>query len=64
MRRFILWYVLALFWGAIALVGLLRHRAGNAALEGAVALLFVVIGIALKRRDANVAARYTARRPK
>jgi hypothetical protein len=64
MRRHILWYVLALFWGAIALAGLLRHRAGNAALEGAVALLFVVIGITVKRRDANVAARYTARPPR
>jgi hypothetical protein len=64
MRRDILWYVLALFWGAIALVGLLRHRAGNAALEGAVALLFVVIGIAVRRRDAATSARYTANRPR
>lgn len=64
MRRYILWYVLAVFWGAIALVGLLHHRAGNAALEGAVAVLFVVIGVAVKRRDAAAAARYTANRPK
>jgi hypothetical protein len=64
MRRYILWYVLAAFWGAIALVGLLRHRAGNAALEGAVAVLFIVIGIAVKRRDAATAARYTANRPR
>jgi hypothetical protein len=64
MRRYIIWYVLALFWGAIALAGLLRHRAGNAALEGAVAVLFVVIGVAVKRRDAATVARYTANRPK
>jgi hypothetical protein len=64
MRRYILWYVLAVFWAAIALVGLLRHRAGNAALEGAVAVLFIVIGIAIKRRDAATAARYTANRPR
>jgi hypothetical protein len=64
MRRYIIWYVLAIFWGAIALVGLLHHRLGNAALEGAVALLFVIIGIAVKRRDATAAARYTASRPR
>jgi hypothetical protein len=64
MRRYILWYVLAFFWGAIALVGLLRHRPGNAALEGAVAILFVIIGVAVKRRDATTSARYTANRPK
>jgi hypothetical protein len=64
MRRYIIWYVLALLWGAIALAGLLRHRAGNAALEGAVAVLFVVIGVAVKRRDAATVARYTANRPK
>jgi hypothetical protein len=64
MRRYIIWYVLAIFWGAIALAGLLRHRAGNAALEGAVAVLFVVIGVAVKRRDAATVARYTAKRPK
>jgi hypothetical protein len=64
MRRYILWYVLAFFWGAIALVGLLRHRPGNAALEGAVAILFVIIGVAVKRRDATTSARYTANRPR
>jgi hypothetical protein len=64
MRRYIIWFVLAIFWGAIALVGLMRHRAGNAALEGAVAVLFVVIGVAVKRRDAATVARYTAKRPK
>jgi hypothetical protein len=64
MRRYILWYVLAFFWGAIALVGLLRHRPGNAALEGAVAILFVIIGVAVKRRDAAASSRYTANRPK
>ena len=64
MRRYIIWYVLAILWGAIALAGLLRHRAGNAALEGAVAVLFVVIGVAVKRRDAATVARYTANRPK
>jgi hypothetical protein len=64
MRRYILWFVLALFWGAIALAGLLRHRPGNAALEGAVALLFIIIGVTVKRRDAGVAARYTASRPR
>jgi hypothetical protein len=57
MRRYILWFVLAIFWGVIALVGLLHHRNGNAALEGAVALLFVIIGIAVKRRDAAAASR-------
>ena len=64
MRRYILWYVLAFFWGAIALVGLLRHRPGNAALEGAVAILFVIIGVSVKRRDATASARYTANRPR
>ena len=64
MRRYIIWYVLAILWGAIALAGLLRHRAGNAALEVAVAVLFVIIGVAVKRRDAATVARYTANRPK
>jgi hypothetical protein len=64
MGRYILWYILAFFWGAIALVGLLRHRGGTAALEGAVALLFVLIGVAVKRRDTKMVARYTARRPR
>jgi hypothetical protein len=64
MRRYIIWYVLAILWGAIALAGLLRHRAGNAALESAVAVLFVIIGVAVKRRDAATVARYTANRPK
>jgi hypothetical protein len=63
MRRYIIWFVLAFFWGALAVAGLLRHRAGNAALEGAVAVLFVVIGVAVKRRD-TAAARYTTNRPK
>ena len=64
MRRYIIWFVLAFFWGALAVAGLLRHRAGNAALEGAVAVLFVIIGVAVKRRDAATVARYTANRPK
>jgi hypothetical protein len=64
MRRYIIWYVLALLWGAIALAGLLRHRASTAALEGAVAVLFIVIGVAVKRRDAATVARYTTNRPK
>ena len=64
MRRYILWFVLALFWGAIALAGLLRHRSGIAALEGAVAVLFIIIGVTVKRRDAALAARYTANRPR
>lgn len=64
MRRHMIWYILAIFWGAIALAGALRHRAGNAALEGAVAVLFIVIGVAVKRRDAAAAARYTANRPR
>jgi hypothetical protein len=65
MRRYMIWFVLAIFWGAIAFAGLLlRHRPGNAVLEGAVAVLFIVIGVAVKRRDAATAARYTANRPK
>jgi hypothetical protein len=64
MRRYILWFVLALFWGAIALAGFLRHRPGNAALEGAAALFFIIIGVTVKRRDAAVTARYTANRPR
>ena len=64
MRRYIIWYVLALFWGVLALFGLLRHRPGNAALEGAVAVLFVIIGVAVRRRDAAAAVRYTANRPR
>jgi hypothetical protein len=64
MRRYMIWFILAIFWGAIALAGALRHRPGNAALEGAVAVLFIVIGVAVKRRDAAAAARYTANRPK
>ena len=63
MRRYIIWYVLALFWGAIALAGLLRHRGGNAALEGVVAVLFLIIGLAVKRHDES-RGRYTANRPR
>lgn len=64
MRRYIVWFVLALMWAAIAIIGVLHHRTSNAALEGAFALLFLVIGLLVRRRDANIAARYTARRPK
>jgi predicted Na+-dependent transporter len=64
MRRHVIWYGLALFWAAIALVGLLRHRPGNAAVEGAVALLFVLMGLAVRRRDVAAAARYTGNRPR
>lgn len=64
MRRYMLWYLLAFFWGAIALAGLLRHRPGNAAMEAAVALLFVIIGITVRRRDATASSRYTANRPR
>jgi len=64
MRRSMIWFVLAILWGAIALAGMVRHRPGNAALEGAVAVLFIVIGAAVRRRDAAAATRYTANRPK
>jgi hypothetical protein len=42
MRRYVIWYVLACLWGAIAIAGLARHRTGNAALEGAFAILFAI----------------------
>jgi hypothetical protein len=64
MRRYVIWYILAVLWGAIAIVGLVRHRSPNASLEAIFAILFVVIGIFVKRRDTAIAARYTARRPK
>jgi hypothetical protein len=64
MRRHLIWYALAFFWAAIAMVALVRHRPGNAALEGAVALLFVLMGLAVRRRDAAAAARYTGSRPR
>jgi Flp pilus assembly protein TadG len=64
MRRYVIWYVLACLWAAIAIAGLARHRTGNAALEGAFAVLFAIIGVFVKRRDALAAARHTARRPK
>jgi hypothetical protein len=64
MRRYIIWHVLALFWGVIAIIGLVRHRTSNAALEAAFALLFLVIGLLVKRRDATIAARYTPKRPR
>jgi hypothetical protein len=56
-----IWYVLACLWGAIAIFGFLRHRTATATLEAIFALLFAIIGIFMKRRDA---ARYTARRPR
>jgi hypothetical protein len=64
MRRHVIWYALAFFWAGIAVVGLLRHHPGNAALEGAVALLFVLMGLAVRRRDASTVARYTGNRPR
>lgn len=65
MGRYLIWICLAIFWAAIALVGLLHHRVGNAALEGVVAVLFLLIGVAVRRRDRAAAARrYTASRPK
>jgi hypothetical protein len=64
MRRYVIWYVLACLWAAIAIAGLVRHRTANAALEGAFAVLFVIIGIIVKRRDDLTVARHTARRPK
>jgi hypothetical protein len=64
MRRHFIWYILAILWGAIAVIGVLHHRSTNAALEGAFALLFLIIGLLVRKRDAAIAARYTARRPK
>lgn len=64
MRRSLIWFVLALLWALIALAGLLHHRAGNAALEAVVAALFVLVGLAVQRRDKAAAARYTASRPR
>ena len=61
MQRYVIWYVLACLWGALALFGLVRHRTANAALEALFALLFAIIGVFIKRRDA---AHYTARRPR
>lgn len=57
MQRYILWYVLAAFWAAIAMAGLYQHHTGNAVLEGAVATLFIVVGISVKRRDDAARAR-------
>jgi uncharacterized membrane protein YfcA len=61
MQRYVIWYVLACLWGAIAIAALIRHRTPNAALEAIFAVLFAVIGVFMKQRDA---ARYTARRPR
>ncbi len=61
MQRYVIWYVLACMWGALAFAALVRHRTSNAALEAIFALLFVIIGLFIKRRDV---ARYTARRPR
>jgi hypothetical protein len=61
MQRYVIWYVLACLWGALATFGLVRHRTANAALEAIFALLFLTIGLLVKRRDA---AHYTARRPR
>lgn len=52
MQRYMIWYVLACLWGAIAIAGLVRHRTANAALEALSALLFAIIGVFVKRRDA------------
>jgi hypothetical protein len=57
MRRSIIWYILACLWGAIAIAGLIRHRTANAALEGAFAVVFAIIGIVVQRRDAAIAGR-------
>ena len=60
MARYLIWIFLAFFWAAIAIAGLLHHRTGNALLEGAVAVLFMIIGVTVRRRD----RRYTASRPR
>jgi hypothetical protein len=64
MRRSFIWFGLALLWAAIALAGLLHGHRGNAALEGAVAVLFLLAGATVQRRDQAIAARYTAKRPR
>ena len=61
MQRYVIWYVLACLWGAIAVAGMVRHRTSTAALEAVFALLFAAVGFFMKRRDA---ARYTVRRPR
>jgi threonine/homoserine/homoserine lactone efflux protein len=61
MQRYVIWYVLACLWAVIAIAGRVRHRTATAALEAIFALLFAIIGLFMKRRDA---ARYTARRPR
>ncbi len=64
-QRHFVWYGLALVWGALALAGWMHHRGGNAAVEGAVAVLFLVLGVQLGRRDAAAAAaRYAGKRPR
>lgn len=52
MQRYVIWYVLAFLWGALAVAALVRHRTANAAAEAIFALLFVIIGLFIKRRDA------------
>ncbi len=65
MGRYLIWIILALLWAVIAAAGMLQHHPGNAALEGGVAILFLLIGVSVRRRDRAAAARrYTANRPR
>lgn len=65
MGRFVIWIVLALLWAAIAVAGAWHHHLGNAALEAAVAVLFLITGLTVRRRDSAAAERrHTASRPR
>ncbi len=59
MRRSTVWFVIAALWFLLTAMHVFQHHAGLAALTAGVALVFVSIGILLRRRE--LAKRQSAR---
>lgn len=64
MQRFVIWYVLAFLWGLLGIFGMVRQRGDHGLIALAVALLFLLAGFVVRRRDRTMASRYTGNRPR
>ncbi len=51
MRRYFVWYGLAVLWVVIAVIGWIRHHSAQAALPALFACCFFAVGLYIRRRD-------------
>jgi hypothetical protein len=57
MRRSLIWFLLAIFWGADSVLALFRHNSHQAALTAFFACCFLAVGIALRARELKLTRR-------